>query len=279
SKQTNTWNFYSLNNEKKTFDFPISENDRGGFGVNQFFVKDNRFYSISNTINVPWSNKELNISFDTYRDKTLPGTEEKWNVKITGNKGQKVAAEMLASMYDASLDQFKPHSWSKLDIWPEYSEYNTWNAQQNFIGVNSFEKYWNEKMIPQKEKNYDALNYIPEYGNRILIRGISNIPSDKIFGSRITQDMEIAAPSMMKKENLNEVVASNLSGKVPGLQMDTVAFAVGNENQTSEHIDQSQIQIRKNFNEIAFFYPELRTDKDGNIEFSFTMPEALTQWK
>src|SRR6185312_6462853 len=157
-KQTNTLNFYSLNDQKKTFDFPISENDRGGFGVNQFFVKDNRFYSISNTINVPWSNKELNISFDTYRDKTLPGSEEKWNVKITGDKGQKVAAEMLASMYDASLDQFKPHSWSKLDIWPEYSGYNTWNAKQNFIGVNSFEKYWNEKMIPQKEKNYDALN-------------------------------------------------------------------------------------------------------------------------
>ena len=44
-------------------------------------------------------------------------------------------------------------------------------------------------------------------------------------------------------------------------------------------IDQSQIQIRKNFNETAFFFPELRTDKDGNIEFSFTMPEALTQWK
>ncbi len=41
----------------------------------------------------------------------------------------------------------------------------------------------------------------------------------------------------------------------------------------------SQIQIRKNFNETAFFFPELRTDKDGNIEFSFTMPEALTQWK
>ena len=65
----------------------------------------------------------MNISFDTYRDKTLPGSEEKWKVKISGNKGQKVAAEMLASMYDASLDQFKPHSWSSLDIWPTHSGY------------------------------------------------------------------------------------------------------------------------------------------------------------
>ncbi|MEO8109505.1 MAG: MG2 domain-containing protein, partial [Ginsengibacter sp.] len=87
---TNELNFVSLSNNKKSFDFNITENDRGGFGVNNFFVKDNRFYVSSNTVYVPWSNKELNISFDTYRDKTLPGSEEKWKVKITGNKGEKV---------------------------------------------------------------------------------------------------------------------------------------------------------------------------------------------
>ena len=135
----------------------------------------------SNTINVPWSNKELNISFDTYRDKTLPGSEEKWKVKITGKKGEKVAAEMLASMYDASLDQFKPHSWNALDIWPTYYNNSTWMANQNFTSVQSFEKYWSEKYIEQKEKIYDALNYFlfqyickEEY--RIQIRGNYQLP-------------------------------------------------------------------------------------------------------
>jgi uncharacterized protein YfaS (alpha-2-macroglobulin family) len=264
SRQTNTLNFYSLNNGKRTFDFPISENDRGGFGVNQFFVKDNRFYAISNTINVPWSDKELNISFDTYRDKTLPGSEEKWKVKITGNKGEKVAAEMLASMYDASLDQFKPHSWSRLDIWPKYNGYNPWNGQQNFIRVNSFEKYWSEKMIPQKEKNYDALNYLPRsniyYNGGIMIRG--------------------AAPVEMKTSNLNEVVVTGYSAQKKEVNIQMADSTIDNgSNKNPAIIDQSQIQIRKNFNETAFFFPELRTDKDGNIEFSFTMPEALTQWK
>ncbi|MDQ6762973.1 MAG: MG2 domain-containing protein, partial [Bacteroidota bacterium] len=154
-KNVNDFNFYSLDNNKKSFDFNITENDRGGWGVNQFFVKDNRFYASSNTIYVPWSNKELNISFDTYRDKTLPGSEEKWKVKISGNKGEKVAAEMLASMYDASLDQFKPHSWSAPDVWPTYSGDNTWQGLQNFISVQSIEKYWNEPYIQQKEKTYD----------------------------------------------------------------------------------------------------------------------------
>jgi uncharacterized protein YfaS (alpha-2-macroglobulin family) len=270
SKQTNTLNFYSLNKEKKTFDFKIKEEDRGGFGVNEFFVKDNRFYTVSNTIDVPWSNKELNISFDTYRDKTLPGNEEKWKVKITGNKGEKVAAEMLASMYDASLDQFKPHSWNSLDIWPNYNGYNTWNGRQNFIGVNSFEKYWNEKMIPQKEKNYDELNYLPRYylyGNGIVLRGIK------------AMNMTLPEPAMMeRKANRDEVVVTAY-----GISKKTAASvlhdSINSIDQIPNQIDQSQIQIRKNFNETAFFYPELRTDKDENIEFSFTMPEALTQWK
>ncbi|HEY5393375.1 MAG TPA: MG2 domain-containing protein, partial [Hanamia sp.] len=128
-KTGNIFNFFSLNNNKKTFDLPISESDRGGFGVYQFFVKDNRFYTLSNSITVPWTNKKLDISFDTYRDKTLPGSEEKWKVKISGTDGQKVAAEMLASMYDASLDQFRPHSWDDLkSIWPNYTGYNSWQG-------------------------------------------------------------------------------------------------------------------------------------------------------
>ena len=40
-----------------------------------------------------------------------------------------------------------------------------------------------------------------------------------------------------------------------------------------------EVQIRKNFNETAFFFPDLKTDSSGAIEFSFTMPEALTKWK
>jgi uncharacterized protein YfaS (alpha-2-macroglobulin family) len=271
-------NFISLNHSKKSFDFNITENDRGGFGVNQFFVKDNRFYVSSHTIAVPWSNKELNISFDTYRDKTLPGSEEKWKVKISGNKGEKVAAEMLASMYDASLDQFKPHSWSTPGIWPTYSGGNTWIANQNFTFVQSFQKYWNEPIIQQKEKVYDALVFNDNNRNFITRKnGISN-------------GIQGAAPGVIaRKSNLDEVVVIGYGAKKEDLSgsLATVRFTpssiVGDKEMIKSPIvtaiDQSQIQIRKNFNETVFFFPDLRTDTSGNIEFSFTMPEALTQWK
>ncbi|HEY0059410.1 MAG TPA: MG2 domain-containing protein, partial [Flavisolibacter sp.] len=122
-EEAGPFNFFTLNNEKRTFTYPVTEADRGGFGVNFFFVKHNRFYETSDIVHVPWSNKELNIEYATFRDKTLPGSGEKWKVRITGNKNEAVAAEMLASMYDASLDQFRPHSWQKPDIWPRYNPY------------------------------------------------------------------------------------------------------------------------------------------------------------
>ena len=71
------------------------------------------FINTAQTITVPWTNKNIGVEFATFRDKTLPGSEEKWKVKLTGYKNEKVAAEMLASMYDASLDQFYFHQWYK----------------------------------------------------------------------------------------------------------------------------------------------------------------------
>ena len=47
----------------------------------------------------------------------------------------------------------------------------------------------------------------------------------------------------------------------------------------SSSLTAPEVQIRKNFNETAFFFPDLKTDANGTISFSFTIPEALTTWK
>ena len=85
-----TYQYHMLSQENKSFSFTASEQDRGGYGASWVFVKHNRVYQHTEAIRVPWSNKELNISYATYRDKTLPGSEEKWKLKISGNKNEKV---------------------------------------------------------------------------------------------------------------------------------------------------------------------------------------------
>ncbi len=260
----NQYNFLILNNEKKSFDFPATENDRGGFGVKHFFVKNNRFYSLSNNVNVPWTNKELNISYETFRDKTLPGSEEKYKLKISGSKNEKVAAEMLVSMYDASLDQFKPHSWSVPAIWENYYSSKNWTGDYSFTQIQSQEKYWNEE-LKNIVKIYDVL-LRKDYGveikfgaksaTDIRLRGVASFSSsDKSGANKL--EYEASPETFVKAEEMKKIDDLEKKG----------------------NLSLENNQFRKNFNETAFFFPDLKTDSTGNIEFGFTIPEALTKWK
>ena len=94
-------------------EIPITEEDRGGLGVTMTLVRDNQFVQFQNSLMVPWDNKELKVEFSTFRDRLRPGQQESWSVKVSGPAGKDVAvpaAELLAYMYDRSLDAFVPHS-------------------------------------------------------------------------------------------------------------------------------------------------------------------------
>lgn len=263
---TANYTFLQLNNQKKTFSFPATEADRGGFGVNWMFVKHNRIYQLNQSINVPWTNKDLQIEYMTYREKTLPGSEEKWKIKITGYKKDKVAAEMLASMYDASLDQFYMHNWSKPNIWPNYYYAKNWNGSQNFTQLQSLQKYLYEEESKYVNKHYDYL-----FHEENDVYGLAR----KISGVEMAFRAPAPAPTAKPKEE-GDVMAVADSKAIPEKDGD------GGRDQLEKEKNAQQdpsVKIRKNFNETVFFFPELRTDSSGAIEFSFTMPEALTKWK
>jgi len=260
----------------------VTENDRGGLYMNYLFVKNNRVYQGSQYLFVPWTNKELTISYETFRDKILPGSEEKWKIKIAGNKTDKVAAEALISMYDASLDQFKPHNWQSLySIWPGNSKTIYWTAN-SFAQVNSQERNtlsYNYKKIP--EKSYDELlsggwneGY---YGNeRIMIRGMSSGAAKATLPSAAPMIAMAARDQMVLQEG---EVAVPLYDSLGNIATKEVADKSKNGSSDKNSNNDKNVSIRKNFNETAFFFPDLKTDASGNVQFSFTIPEALTTWK
>ena len=100
-----------VNNKIKQVEIPVNQKDIGGFSIHYSYANFNTFESNSMAISVPYPTEELDIETLTFRDKLQPGQNETWSFKLKGSKGEKVAAEMLASMYDASLDQFKSHDW------------------------------------------------------------------------------------------------------------------------------------------------------------------------
>ncbi|REE80469.1 alpha-2-macroglobulin family protein [Lutibacter oceani] len=249
-----------LNNEFKQLEIPVTKNDFGGFAINYSYVNYNTFESGTLPISVPYPVKELEIETLTFRDKLQPGQNETWSFKLKGTKGEKIAAELLASMYDASLDQFKPHNWQFNPITnPTYYSRTNRRAQHSFgtvyFNVNNLQRSY----YGQIQQNFDELNWFGLYfGNNrnMMIRG-------KVHGVEVLEDNLI-----MEEESLDEVV--------------TVAYGIKKEKiqkENPEKIDLSTVKIRTNFNETAFFYPHLKTDKEGNVSFNFTVPEALTQWK
>ncbi|MGL6268314.1 MAG: alpha-2-macroglobulin family protein, partial [Chitinophagaceae bacterium] len=268
-----SYRFYNLNKESKEFSYTVSEEERGGFGVSHAFVKHNRFFSTNDIISVPWKNKELDISFTTFRDKTLPGSREEWTVNIKGKKGDKVAAEILTSMYDASLDQFRHHQWQKPTIYENYPTRDgayllvPWTAPNSFRSIVSQNWRYPETDIKMYVNNYDALlweshyNLIERSDSR---RELSMAAAPMADSSRQMLQGKAAGVAIKDEDSeLNEVV---VAGYVP----------TDNESNTP---DTAAVQIRKNFNETAFFFPQLKTDAEGNVKFTFTMPEAMTQWK
>lgn len=262
------------NSQPASYTFFVNEQDRGGMAMSYAFVQHNRIYSGGESFSIPWSNKDLNISYETFRDKLLPGAQEKWKVKITGIKGEKVAAEMLAGMYDASLDQFKPHNWQRPYIWP--GMYNTirWSAN-GFTDINSEELNRTDfDYLPQINKSYD----------RLLGFEFQSYSRGRMNAAMSSAPMAIEGDA---KEEMN--LDKALAGKVAGLQVkkdkeilyDSIELKMETKGSSvvEKNTGNTNIQVRKNFNETAFFFPDLKTDANGNIEFSFTMPEALTKWK
>ncbi|MCF2519485.1 alpha-2-macroglobulin [Dyadobacter sp. CY351] len=279
------FSFFKLNAERKSFDITATETDRGGFGVDYLFVKHNRVHQYQDFVSVPWTNKELKIEYQTFRDKTLPGSKEKWTVKISGYKQDKVAAEMLAGMYDASLDQFYKHEWNKPDHWPVSPGLARWENGLSFIYKDAQVLYSGAEPYKHFEKRYDNL-LGPDYGDNGIILRLSGRAGGLSGGGRNVRNrsMVMSAPmsaNMISEEEVKEAV---IAKKIP---FGEDAAALNEVVQVGYGVQQKKDKLntippaspRKNFNETAFFLPDLKTDKDGSITFSFTMPEALTRWK
>lgn len=420
-----------LKNNTKTIKIPIKKDDVGGFAVKYHYVNFNDFESGSLLINVlekPISSIEIETNI--FRDKLQPGTEETWSFTIKNDKNDAVSAELLASMYDASLDVFKLHNWQFNPILQkqQYYSYQTSTANQSF-GVtnfnisNNYRNYYGFPSINNAEYNWFgfSLNKNNWLNNQYLrstkrklestrtdfdgtITGVvednfgSPLPGVSIFIKETSYGTETdfdgnysikikkgdvlvfnyigfsSKEIIINEQNLLDVVltedanaldevvvvgygtqkrksitgavnridADALEGKVAGVEVEEITENVPfvqirgassndisnytlyvvdgvivdkfdiNQNEIAEmsvlkdsvakslygaratngvviittksglgKLDKElfKIKARKNFKETAFFFPQLQTDKNGKVSFTFTMPEALTRWK
>ena len=296
-----------LNKSQKLIEIPIKEEFRGNITAHFSLVKDNQILTNSQQINVPYTNKELKLSFETFRNKLQPGEKEEWRIKIQGAKSEKVVSEMLATLYDASLDMFRKNSWD-FSIYPYNYSYTHWNSPQDFQVQNFhlFQKDWNP-YVYGTSKSYDALNWFGiylygyrgyyAYQSRPYGRGSrSRNGRSKDYDEGALDDLAVseerapmpAAPTSTASGGLKKMAAPRAEKM---MMADSAAEPMEKEEKPKEPgAPQGQAQAggsgeitgvkaRTNFNETAFFLPHLISDKNGEVIISFTIPEALTKWK
>lgn len=244
---------------------PVTESLRGGATLKLFYVKQNRWVEKSIPINVPWTQKDLKITFETFRDKTLPGSQESYKVKISGSKTDKVMAELLAAMYDASLDQFAPHYWRK-DFYP---------TSYGWVNVDAA----GFRLVNGLHYSYGNKGYI-EYQPWIFPSLIPLIQDYGYYGSTRRGDVVMmkSMRSSADSEVMNESVPAPAA--VPDEPSNVGGRALDQPSNTTTKVKVvEEIQVRKNLKETVFFFPDMKTDADGNVIINFTINEALTKWK
>jgi uncharacterized protein YfaS (alpha-2-macroglobulin family) len=293
--------YLKLSEEQQYIEIPITEKHRGNIAIHFAFVYHNQAYTTDQIIYVAWQSKNLDISFETFRDKLIPGQPEEWKLKIKGPKGEKVAAEMVAAMYDASLDEFRPNYWS-FGIYKSY--YGSLYWQHGVEGITNsslYDKDWNDYSSTDF-RDYDRFNWFGfHYGYRynygyygggdyedisvLESREESNAPAPDQLKSSITRTKNVSANAGVVATGSATYQWSDDSDKVSekkdaNQQAITLSeVSAGEAGQDSDGKSVSEVKARSNLNETVFFFPQLETDSTGAVIIKFTMNEALTRWK
>lgn len=271
----------------------VTEEMRGGFTMRITYVRENRFYPDEKTIDVPWSNKELSVRWERFRSKLVPGQKETWSLVLSGPKAKAAAAEMVATLYDASLDQFVAQVWPRsagvfreereglnvdfpndpsgfmiLHRWPDWpGSAPAWTYRElrdeffpvrvgggfAFVDVGGGEE--TIMLSPFEVQNADAPGYFA---------------TNALAGTRLRTKLKAVA------SNVSVFDAGEIRGFSPKFMAPDDVFDANAPDQ-KRRLD--AVVARRALQETAFFYPQLRTDENGVVKLEFTAPEALTTWR
>jgi len=388
---------------------PTSVED-SDFNLQFMMVNKNRVYINNQNIVIEKPNKNLAVRLITFRNILQPGEKEKWKLQVSAPQNEKLAAEMVAGLYDASLDEIAPTQKWNYKFSPttdNYSQNSNWKINDlveeresqtllyNFYNGSLLEYSYEDIILynsPIEDDNIDnyqlflakakrrleytrserKLEEIYKRNASLVKNGVdvSGIITDNISrralsmvnilikGTKIatysnmmgyfkirvplnatllftfkeykslefiaTQSKIINVSLVSLKTSLNRKgVTGHVSGIKGSIKFTPPVIApdeqIKEEMKSQDQFNEKEeapllsveqnpsfnsdgrkgaidlkdgskvgilhksgsepIQTRKNFNETAFFYPQLRTDEKGEIIIDFTIPETLTQWR
>lgn len=261
--------------ENKTFRIPYQEKYKDGLTLMLTYIKNEKLYGHSVKILRAEDKKELQVKMDVFRDKIHPGTNEEWKISVKNAGGKSADAEILASMYDISLDKVYP-----MLPWYFRNTLNRYNASITQLSVNDVFNEINQYISGRTsfagvyDFKFDEFNW---YG--FNLRGeMLELVSKSVGGARPKYARgQSKATAQLESYTLseNEILITRRDAAPPPPPPAPEAPEVLERYD----LDSSKERIRRNFNETAFFYPHLRTNEKGETFVAFTVPESNTKWR
>lgn len=218
-----------------------------GLTLNYAWVREGEVYIHSTTIQRPQIENSLKLKWITFRDKLIPGDKEEWNLKIIYPNGKAAKAQLMATLYDKSIDAIKENTWNLKPAFLLNLPSTKWeNTRFNYLYLlseNESYYYVDDDLLDLASIDKKLFNYYE----------VENIP--------LTCKSEIGIAENYYKATISR--ANNISNY---------------KTITKKEIP-TKLNIRKDLQETAFFYPQLTTDNEGIISIKFTLPECITTWK
>ena len=256
--------------------FTYKEEYGNGLLLTYAWVKDGVCYSHHQTIKRPMPDKKLRLTWETFRNRLVPGQQEEWRLKIQNPDGTPADASLMAVLYDKSLDQISHHQWSfaPTNYLPLPSTLWQYRQQESvyWMGVQHHQSSLRVDNMVFSHFDNSVFPYYHVIGRRsIMVRGTRMYKSAMAKGN-MDEEGRMGAYSVMG----NDAV---MMARAPMATAEVSEKKLVEQPQEEQASEQEHIQVRENLDETAFCYPLLETDKAGNVVLKFTLPESLTTWR
>jgi uncharacterized protein YfaS (alpha-2-macroglobulin family) len=254
----------------------VTEADRGGFSLVLTFVRDYQLVRIHRDVHVPWTNYALGVTFESFRDKLRPGSSETWTLRVkTPKSGGKdaalAAAQVLAFMYDRSLDAFAPHVLPTPNVLlPTRTGAPMLDAPLTKTGAWYFR---DDTIVPLPE----FPSFRPDQFETDAYMGYASGPGGVAFAPSMPR-MQAAPAPMKSKARKGSVEADGEEAGEPSANA-AAQEAPGQESDGKADVTATASGVRSQFAETAFWFPQLLTGPDGSVRLTFTVPDSVTSWR
>ncbi len=263
----------------------VGDEHRGGFTVRTWMVRDGRLHDRSQVIDVPWTNKKLSLAWERFTRRLEPGAKDVWRAKISSvadpvaGPAAPVAAEMLALMYDASLDALAGHAWpgdGLAGLFRRESGPLPIAFTNAGLGLNQILGSFDQKHVA-----------VPELTYRVFREPFGPQP----WGGVVFAMGRAGGRMLMAERAMPMPTAAMMADAAAPAEMPTAELRRKSDRNAAEDESAGEPPAagagpaaappppRKNLVETAFFLPSLSSDKEGNVTIEFTVPDTLTTWQ